>query len=54
MNVRKYCEDPDCRVCDGPLQETKREEDVAAEIARHELWLGTQGADYLFENGKGE
>ena len=30
------------------------EEDLAREIADHERWLMTEGADYLFENGRGE
>ena len=46
--IHEYCSDPNCRVC------WPDEEAVEQQIELHELWLGTEGADYLFENGKGE
>ena len=36
------------------LRAAVAEEEILEAVARHEAWLLTEGADYLFENGHGE
>ena len=39
---------------DEEIRAAAAEEETLDAVARHEAWLLTEGADYLFENGHGE
>lgn len=48
-----YCDDPSCVVCELAREKAHERREELRQY-EYEHWLMTEGADYLFENGRGE